>query len=68
MEKRTNSPFPAIDRPVMALVGIVLALVGDAAHDEEVKVVRETMAMGASAWFLCPADDDGSPRTLRRRV
>ena len=25
MEQRTNSPFPAIDRPVMAVVGVVLA-------------------------------------------
>jgi cytochrome c551/c552 len=39
MEKRTNSPFPAIDRPVMALVGVVLVIGtglfmwSDRAHD-----------------------------------
>ncbi|MGE0461633.1 MAG: c-type cytochrome [Vicinamibacterales bacterium] len=26
MEQRTNSPFPSIDRPVMALVGVVLVI------------------------------------------
>ena len=39
MEKRTNSPFPAIDRPVMAVVGVVLVIGtglfmwSDRAHD-----------------------------------
>jgi hypothetical protein len=26
MEQRTNSPFPSIDRPMMALVGVVLVI------------------------------------------
>jgi hypothetical protein len=26
MEKRTDSPYPSIDRPVMALIGVVLVL------------------------------------------
>ena len=39
MEKRTNSPFPSIDRPVMAIVGVVLVIGtglfmwSDRAHD-----------------------------------
>lgn len=39
MEKRTNSPYPSIDRPVMALVGVVLVIGtalfmwSDRAHD-----------------------------------
>ena len=39
MERRTNSPYPAIDRPVMALIGLVLVVAtglfiwSDRAHD-----------------------------------
>jgi len=39
MEQRTNSPFPSIDRPIMALVGVVLVvgtglfMWSDRAHD-----------------------------------
>ena len=28
MEKRTDSPYPRLDRPVLAVIGVVLVVVG----------------------------------------
>ena len=39
MERRTNSPYPRLDRPVLAIIGLVLVLstvlftVGDRQHE-----------------------------------